>query len=232
VPLDSNYRNLRSHQSMIYLQYEHVLKSYDIGFCFHFNSTGDIRASHKGTGWLKFSDLAPVLQYGTGPSSDFLAQIQDSAEKPDGFETEINRTQIIFSPCGFFNKTKYILRHSIHMVYFLKTISLRWTQIQHYSPCRLHGYRCNFFSNVLLHFGDSPRAIDVYFALEVSQEEVVTSGQIRRSCRPLNISIPRDYMCQKDLPQKIHRVWAVAPYCWNHKVWRSRPRRPNSGARK
>ena len=47
-----------------------------------------------------------------------------------------------------------------------------------------------FFSDDLLQFSSSPRAADVCFALEVNTEEAVTSGQIRRSCRQLNIPVP------------------------------------------
>lgn len=47
-----------------------------------------------------------------------------------------------------------------------------------------------FFSDDLLQFSNSPRATDVCLALEINTEEVVASGQIRRSCRQLNIPIP------------------------------------------
>ena len=53
------------------------------------------------------------------------------------------------------------------------------------------------FSNDLLQFSSSPSVADVCLALEVNTEEAVTSGQIRRSCRQLNIPIPLIF--QKDL---------------------------------
>jgi hypothetical protein len=47
----------------------------------------------------------------------------------------------------------------------------------HYSLLHLHQYSCNFFSDILLQFGDSLRVIAVYLAVEVSQEKIATSNK-------------------------------------------------------
>lgn len=117
------------------------------------------------------------------------------------FKMKITQTKIITLPFLF-------QLHEIHYDTVLKKRSLFFNyitdmtsvlahmlpycgkQIPHYSLCPFHQYFCSFFPDISLQFNDSHGLTDVHFALEVSPQEVVTSGQIRK----MNFPNPRDYI--------------------------------------
>jgi hypothetical protein len=99
-------------------------------------------------------------------------------------------------------------------------------QIPHYLLCHLCHYCYNFFSKVVLQFGNSPRVTDIHLTLEVSQRKQSqvdkldlaghwTSPFHKITCARNNRYRTFDFLA----------VWANAPSCWNHNV-RSRPHRP------
>jgi len=94
---------------------------------------------------------------------------------------------------------KYTSRNFIQSVSVLTMLSLIWCPIHLYSlychtlKCKFlikqyhpHHYCCS--SSLTICYNSA--IADVCLALELNTEEAVTSGQMRRSCRQLNIPIP------------------------------------------